>query len=118
MNQDYMSSFPEKPAASPTPSANHTSAIYLEQVKELSRERFFEVVSVAAKILLMTVVIFAAFFVPFFVGMQTNQLNNRASEMKIEIQSMNTKIQEYNQKITAFGDMLLIKNKVQKAEVE
>jgi len=50
--------------------------------------------------------------------MQTNQLNNRASEMKIEIQSMNTKIQEYNQKITAFGDMLLIKNKVQKSEVE
>ncbi|HNR63001.1 MAG TPA: hypothetical protein PKM99_03465 [Thermotogota bacterium] len=118
MNKDYISSSSEKPVVSSAPYANQTSAVYLEQVKELSRERFFELIGVTAKILLMTAVIFAAFFVPFFVGMQTNQLNNRTSAMKIEIQSMNTKIQEYNQKITAFGEMLLVKNKIQKSEVE
>jgi hypothetical protein len=94
------------------------TATLLEQTKTLSKPRFFELAGIASKILLMTVVIFAAFFVPFFIGMHTSQLKNRTSAMKIEIQSMNTKIQEYNQKINAFGEMLLLKNRVQKSEVE
>jgi len=118
LNKDHVSLSSEKPAVSSAPSVHQTSAIYLEQAKELSKERFFELIGVTARILLMTAVIFAAFFVPFFVGMQTNHMNNRTSSMKIEIQSMNTKIQEYNQKITAFGEMMLVKNKIQKSEVE
>lgn len=90
----------------------------LERTREYSKTRFLEIISIASRILLMTIVIFIAFFVPFFIGMETSQMKNRASSLQVEIQSINTKIQEYNQKIAAFGEMLLLNNKIQKSEME
>jgi len=80
----------------------------LEQTKEISRTKFFEIIAMLSKVLILTAVIFGAFFIPFLIGVESSNLKEDSSRMEVEIREMESKIREYNQKIAAYSEKILM----------
>lgn len=84
--------------------AENTVIAQLEQSKELVHGKVLHLAGSLSKVVLLTAVIFGAFFIPFIVGVETSKMKAEMNRMKVEIIEMDDKIQHLNPKISAYQE--------------
>lgn len=76
----------------------------LEQTREIAKQKTFSLIASLSKVVLLTAVIFGAFFIPFIIGVETSKMKAEMNRMKVEIIEMDDKIQHLNPKISAYQE--------------
>lgn len=84
-----------------------------EQVhqKQVSLDHVLSLFIAAAKVVIITLVLLGAFLVPFLVGMETSRLKAETSNMQLDLHRINAQICDYNEKIAAFSDKIILNQK-------
>lgn len=84
-----------------------------EQVgqKHVSLDHVLALFGAAAKVVIITLVLLGAFLVPFLVGMETSRLKAETSNMQLDLHRINAQICDYNEKIAAFSDKIILNQK-------
>jgi len=65
----------------------------------------------AAMVIIITLVLLGAFLIPFLVGMETSKLKAETSNMELNLHRINAQICDYDQKIAAFSDKIILNQK-------
>ncbi len=79
--------------------------------KHLSLDHMLVMAGAAAKVVIITLVLLGAFLVPFMVGMETSRLKAETSNMQLDLHRINAQICDYNEKIAAFSDKIILNQK-------
>ncbi|MFP4461566.1 MAG: hypothetical protein ACOC34_01220 [Thermotogota bacterium] len=84
-----------------------------EQVsqKQVSLDHVLALFIAATKVVIITLVLLGAFLVPFLVGMETSRLKAETSNMQLDLHRINAQICDYNEKIAAFSDKIILNQK-------
>jgi len=84
-----------------------------EQVSQrhVSLDHVLALFGAAAKVVIITLVLLGAFLVPFLVGMETSRLKAETSNMQLDLHRINAQICDYNEKIAAFSDKIILNQK-------
>ena len=84
-----------------------------EQVsqKRVSLDQMLVLAGAAARVVIITLVLLGAFLIPFLVGMETSRLKAETSNMELDLHRINAQIIDYNEKIAAFSDKIILNQK-------
>jgi len=83
----------------------------LEQEQTLSPSRLTAILAFAGKTLLLSVILFCSFFLPFYFGLETSRMKDESAKKQIQIRQMDLQISELDRKIEAYSDMILLKQR-------